>query len=263
MDILDYGVCRLALVAVRLKPDDREPQVTQLLFGDHYEVLLISKDGKWLLIRIFADRYEGWIDRKQHHAITSEYFDQINHANFKITTDLVTGILYKKNPLSILIGSIVPVSQVELFKVEEQLAFNGESKSLGQKRDFEFLKSIAIKYGHAPYQWGGKGPFGIDCSGLVQMVFKICGYPLLRDAHQQAGQGKPVDGLLAAKPGDLAFFANPEGQIIHVGILLEDNKIVHASGHVRIDLLMEEGILNLETKIFTHTLAFLRRIMTD
>ena len=260
MDVIDYGVCRLALVAVRWKPDDREQQVTQLLFGDHYEVLDTSQDGKWLLIRVFTDRYEGWIDRKQHHAVTLEYFDQINHANFKITTDLTAGILYKKSPMTILMGSIVPVSQVELFKVEEQLAFNGESKSLAQKRDFEYLKSIAMKYVNAPYQWGGKGPFGIDCSGLVQMVFKICGYPLSRDARQQAAQGRPVE---EAKPGDLAFFHNPEGQIVHVGILLEDEKIIHASGHVRIDRLMEEGILNLETKIYTHTLAAIRRVLED
>ncbi len=263
MEIIDYGVCRLALIAVRLKPDDREQQVTQLLFGDHYEVMTISKDGKWLMIRIFADRYEGWIDRKQHHPVVSEYFEQINHANFKITTDLVSGILYKKSPMTILMGSIVPVSQVELFKVEEQLAFNGESKSLAQKRDFEYLKFIALKYVNAPYQWGGKGPFGIDCSGLVQMVFRICGYPLSRDAHQQAAQGRAVHRWSDAKPGDLAFFSNTEAQIVHVGILLEEEKIIHASGHVRIDRLMEEGILNLETKIFTHTLACLRRIMTD
>lgn len=263
MDVIDYGVCRLALVAVRLNPDDREQQVTQLLFGDHYQVLAISKDGKWLMIRIFADRYEGWIDRKQHHPITIEYFEQINHANFKITTDLASAILYKKSPMTILIGSIVPVSQMELFKIEEQLAFNGESKSLGQRRDFEYLKSIAIKYMNAPYQWGGKSPFGIDCSGLVQMVYKICGYALSRDAHQQVTQGRAVATLNDAKPGDLAFFSNAEGQIIHVGILLEEEKIIHASGHVRVDRLMEEGILNLETKIYTHTLACLRRILAD
>jgi hypothetical protein len=96
MEIIDYGVCRQALVPVRIKADDCTEQVTQLLFGDHYEVLALTENKKWLKIRIHADQYEGWIDGKQHHAITHEYFEQINFANFKITTDIATGILYKK-----------------------------------------------------------------------------------------------------------------------------------------------------------------------
>src|SRR5689334_19109054 len=210
MEIIEYGVCRQALVPVRIKGDDRAEQVTQLLFGDHYEVPTISDDKKWLKIRIHADQYEGWIDAKQHHSITQEYFEQINFANFKITTDIATGILYKKSALTILMGSIVPISNSELFKVEEQLAFNGESKSLGQKRDVEFLKVMASKYLNAPYQWGGKSPFGIDCSGFVQMVFKISGYALPRDAAQQGKAGKPVKTIGESKPGDLAFFHNKE-----------------------------------------------------
>src|SRR6188768_4034419 len=221
MEIVDYGVCRQALVPVRISPDDRTEQVSQLLFGDHYEVLQVSDSKKWIKIRIHADLYEGWIDVKQHHAITLEYFDQINHANFKITTDVATGILYKKSALTILMGSIVPISNSELFKVEEQLAFNGESKSLGQKRDIEFVKTIALKYLNAPYQWGGKSPFGIDCSGFVQMVFKISGYSLPRDASQQINVGKPVKNIGESKAGDLAFFHNKEKKIVHVGMVMD------------------------------------------
>jgi len=263
MEIIEYGVCRQALVPVRIKGDDRAEQVTQLLFGDHYEVLTISDDKKWLRIRIHADQYEGWIDAKQHHIITQEYFEQINFANFKITTDIATGILYKKSALTILMGSIVPISNSELFKVEEQLAFNGESKSLGQKRDVEFLKTMASKYLNAPYQWGGKSPFGIDCSGFVQMVFKISGYALPRDASQQVKAGKPVKNMGESKPGDLAFFHNKENKIVHVGIILDDEKIIHASGQVRIDYFNEEGILHMDTKVYTHQLAEIRRIINS
>lgn len=262
MEILDHGVCRLALVSVRKEPNDRSEQVTQLLFGDHYEVISYSSDHLWARIRIFTDHYEGWIDNKQHHSISAEYFDQINHANFKITTDLASGILYKKNPLTIVIGSVVPISGSELFKMEEQFAFNGESKSLGQKRDFEFLRSTAIKYLQAPYQWGGKSPFGIDCSGFTQMVFKLCGYFIPRDSSQQASVGRQVETLEDAEPGDLAYFTR-DGSVTHVGIVLEDHKIVHASGQVRIDALMEEGIINPETKVISHFLGGIRRILAE
>ena len=257
-DSIDYGVCRLSIVAVRKEPTDQAEQITQLLFGDHYYVLSSSPDKKWIHIRVFSDQTEGWLDGKQHHAITPEYFEQINQADFKITMDIASSILYKKSPLTIVMGSVVPISNAELFKMEEQLAFNGEAKSLGQKRDFEFLKSIALKYLHAPYQWGGKSPFGIDASGFVQMVYKIVGYSLPRDISKQGGKNREPGNAL---PGDIAFFKNKQGEINHVGIVLEEDKIIHVSGRVRIDHLHEEGILNAETKIFTHYLSGLRTIL--
>jgi hypothetical protein len=261
MEIIDYGVCRLSLVSVRKEMSDRAEQVTQLLFGDDYEVLEVSKDKKWMRIKTHFDQYEGWIDSRQHHSITKEYFEFISRAEFKITTDLTSSLLYNKIPLMILMGSIIPISGSELFKMEEQFAFNGDSKSLGQKREFEYVKSIAFKYLNAPYQWGGKSPFGIDCSGFVQMVFKICGYRLSRDSSQQSSQGKPVLTIMEAMPGDLAFFNDAENKIVHTGILLGDDKIIHASDRVRIDHINEEGILHMDTKIYTHHLSHIRRIL--
>ena len=110
IEILDYGVSRLALVAVRNAANEDSRQLTQLLFGDHYEVLKKAEGGDWVYIKIHFDRSEGWIETEQHHSISKEYFDQINHANFKITTDLTCNILFKKSPITILLGSIVPIS---------------------------------------------------------------------------------------------------------------------------------------------------------
>lgn len=258
----DYGVCRLSLVPVRLEGSDKAELTTQLLFGEHYEVLSSSKDKKWLKIKMHFDQYEGWIDVKQHHSISKDHFEYINRADFKISTDVTTSILYNKTPLSILMGSIIPISGSELFRMEEQFAFNGESKSLGQKRDFEFLKLTAKKYVNAPYLWGGKSPFGIDCSGFVQMVFKINGYKLQRDSAQQAKQGKAVS-FQEMLPGDLVFFKSKENQITHVGIFLGDDKLIHASGKVRIDHLNEEGILHAESRVYTHSFAQARRILSE
>lgn len=259
----EYGVCRLSVVSVRTEPADQSEQVTQLLFGDHYTVVERSADEKWIKVRIYFDQYEGWIDAKQHQPITPEYFEHINHAEFKITTDITSSMLYNKSPQIVLIGSIIPISNSELFRMEEQFAFNGEAKSLGQRREFEFLRSIAQKYLNSPYQWGGKGPFGIDCSGFTQMVFKIAGYKLLRDASQQVTQGREVSALGQARPGDLAFFTNENGRTTHVGILLSENKIIHASGKVRIDPLSEEGILSAESRKMTHRLGAIKRILPD
>ena len=263
MNSFDFGICRLSVMPVRLEPSDKTEMVTQLLFGDQYEVTQLSADKKWLKIKIHYDQYEGWIDEKQHHAISKDYFNYLDQAEFKITTDITTSILYHKSPQVILMGSMIPISSSELFKMEEQFAFNGEAKNVGQKREFEFLKNTAIKYINAPYVWGGKSPFGIDWSGFTQMVFKISGYNLFRDSWQQGYQGKSVKSYHDAKPGDLAFFKNAEGKIVHVGILLDEDKIIHASGRVRIDHFNEEGILNVETKIYTHQFAHIRRILAE
>lgn len=263
MDTIGYGVCRLSVVPLRRNPSDRSEQVSQILFGDHYEVLENDPTGKWIHIRISFDQYEGWLDSRQHHAVSKEYFEYINRTEFKITTDITSSILYNKSPQLILIGSIIPISSSELFKMEEQFAFNGEAKNLGQKREFEYLKNIALKYLNAPYLWGGKSPFGIDCSGLTQMVFKVCGYKLPRDSGQQITQGRRVASIHESLPGDVAFFGSQDGKVSHVGIVLADGKIIHAHGRVRIDHLNEEGILNAETKIYTHSLLQIRRILVE
>lgn len=261
MENIEYGVCRLSVVPVRMEASDRSEQVSQLLFGDHYEVIFKTHDKKWFRIRTHFDQYEGWIDHKQHHAINQEYFDYLNRAEFKITTDVTSTILYNKTPLMILLGSMIPISSFELFKMEEQFAFNGEAKNLGQKREYEYLRTVAFKYFNTPYLWGGRSPFGIDCSGFTQMVFKISGYKLFRDSWQQSNQGKYYASVSEAKPGDLVFFKNEEEQINHVGILLEADRIIHASGRVRVDHVDEQGILNGDTKIYSHVFSHVRRII--
>lgn len=261
MEILDFGVCRLSLVSVRAEASDKAELVTQLLFGDHYEVTETSADKKWVRITIAFDQYQGWMDAKQHHSISKEHFEYLQRAELKITTDISTSILYNKVPLPILMGSIIPISSAELFKMEEQFAFNGEAKNLGLKREFEFLRITANRYLNAPYLWGGKSPFGIDCSGFTQQVFKICGYSLLRDAKHQATQGKAVRSLSETKPGDLAFFKNAQETIVHVGIVYANAQIIHASGKVRLDVLNEQGIVQHETGMISHQLSHFRRIL--
>jgi cell wall-associated NlpC family hydrolase len=163
----------------------------------------------------------------------------------------------------ILMGSIIPISGSELFKMEEQFAFNGDSKSLGVKREADYLKAISMKYLNAPYQWGGKSLFGIDDAGLVQMIFKICGYRLGRTVTELSRYGKSVASLADAQPGDLIFLNSGKGEPSHVGIYLENERIIHASGKVRIDHINEEGILNLDTKVYTHSLREIRRVLAE
>ena len=257
----DFGVARLALIPVRQSAGS-VLQLSQLLFGDVYQVIERSKDKLWLRIKIDFDGTEGWIHRMHHHSISPDYYDQISQADFKITLDLVSTLLYKKSPLSILLGSIVPISSSELFKMDEQFAFNGNAKSISQKRDSDFVRMCAMKYLNAPEMEGGKSPFGISNSNFVQMVFKIAGWQVPSSISAQLNSGKKIKDVSDSASGDLAFFKDKKGNIDHVGIILEENKIIHVAGQVRIDHLNEEGILNAESKIYSHSLAHIRRIIS-
>jgi cell wall-associated NlpC family hydrolase len=112
---------------------------------------------------------------------------------------------------------------------------------------------------NVPYRWGGKSVMGIDCSAFVQLCAKIAGYKLPRDASQQYDFGEEVS-LSEALPGDIAFFENENHRIVHVGILLSRNMIIHASGEVRIDAIDETGIFNNELNKYTHYLNKVKRL---
>ena len=139
--------------------------------------------------------------------------------------------------------------------------FNFEGTKISGIKPKKYLIDTTYLYLNAPYLWGGKTPFGIDCSGFTQMVYKLNGYKLLRDASQQALQGEALSFIEESEPGDLAFFDNEDGKIIHVGIIMEDNYIIHASGKIRIDRLDHLGIYNAETNKHTHKLRVIKKII--
>lgn len=257
---MEAGVCRLSIMPVRRDPSHQSEMVSQLLFGEHYLIVAFSENKEWAKIINFYDAYEGWIAVNQVNEISKEYYDQISHSDYKICLDVTNTILLGKVPSTICIGSIIPITSNELFNMEEKLAFTGDSKSLSQQREIEFILGIAHKYLNTPYLWGGRSPFGIDCSGFVQMVFKIGGYKIPRDCSMQITKGIDVK-LEESKPGDLVFIHNKDGKMDHVGILLEDHKIIHASGKVRIDQLDEKGICHQSTRIYTHFNPIIRRIV--
>ncbi len=262
MSFIDYGICRLSNIPMRAEGDDRSEMTSQLLFGEHYSVIQKDESNKWVHIENTFDGYQGWIDLKQHYSISKEYYNQLCNTEYKICTDLTSRILFKKNVIHITIGAILPLLTNPLFEMEEQLAFTGEAKSLHQRWGAEQLMNLAKKYLNTPYLWGGKTPFGIDCSGFTQQVFKVAGYQLKRDSSEQILQGNEIT-LEGAIPGDLAFFTNKEGKMNHVGIVLKDEQIIHASGKVRIDKLDSKGIFAEDQNTYTHTLFKLKRILRE
>jgi hypothetical protein len=252
-----FGICNLAIIPLRIEPSDRSEIVSQVLFGEHFEIL--EQQKQWAKIKLQFDEYEGWVDSKQFQIISEADYQQLSSDAIILNSDLIE---YITGPNNLLIP--IPLGA--------SLSFLSHNEINTQNYDFEGLKisgqkpksnliNTAFMYLNAPYLWGGKTPFGIDCSGFTQMVYKLNGYRLLRDASQQATQGEALSFIEESEPGDLAFFDNEEGNIIHVGIIMDDNYIIHASGKVRIDRLDHLGIYNAEVNKHTHKLRVIKKII--
>ena len=237
--------------------------VTQLLFGDVFEILEIQP--KWIRIKDAYDGYESWIDHKQWLEISIETFEELKKIHAKqVVSDLAAVVrINEKEVQSILIGSSLPgLNSQQVVTVESQnFAFDGSFFDLNSTPPKAKLVENSFMYLNAPYLWGGKTPFGIDCSGFTQMVYKLNGFALPRDAYQQAEIGETLSFVEEAEPGDLAFFDDDEGNIIHVGMVLEQGTIIHASGKVRIDALDHQGIYNKDLKNYSHKLRLIKKII--
>ncbi len=249
---MQYAICNLSLVPLRFEPTDSSELVSQVLYGDIFKVLETRK--KWSKIRLAFDNYEGWVDNKQYLEITEKQYDSINSEKPKLSLDLVDFVEDENKQLyPITIGSSLNGLSVLNHKYDGDLIDKVRKKSNIINTAFIFL--------NAPYLWGGKTPFGIDCSGFTQMIYKLNGYKLLRDASQQATQGDALSFIEESEPGDLAFFDNNEGVIIHVGLIMKNNYIIHAHGKVRIDRLDHSGIYNVDKRIHTHKLRVIKKII--
>ena len=252
-----FAICNLAIIPLRAEPSDRSEIVSQVLFGEHFEIL--ETQNQWSKIKLQYDYYEGWVDSKQYQTISEKSFEALSKDAIILNADLVEYVTTSHN---ILLPIPLGASLSFLHHTEiniENFEFEG-MKTSGIKLKTDLI-ATAYMYLNAPYMWGGKTPFGIDCSGFTQMVYKLNGYRLLRDASQQSAQGEALSFIEESEPGDLAFFDNEEGKIIHVGIIMDNNYIIHASGKVRIDRLDHLGIYNAEKNKHTHRLRVIKKII--
>ena len=248
-----FGFCKVSIAPVRAENKDQSEIVTQLLFGEIIEIQEIL--GSWSKITTFSDNYEGWIDSKHFLPLTHKEMNRWNNG-LSFEKSICRTLETPWGMQRIVKGSFVPFDCEEEFKIaNETFRFLDHSVNTVVSSIFE----VAKEYLNTPYLWGGKSPFGIDCSGLTQVVFRFFDKNLPRDASQQIDHGMDVD-FSEILPGDLAFFHNKEGKIIHVGILNGEGLIIHASGCVRLDKFTKEGIIHAETGYLTHTLNRIKRV---
>jgi hypothetical protein len=251
---MEYGICNLAIVPLRAETSSRSEQVSQVLFGEVFEIM--EWQGEWARIITTFDGYEGWINGLQFVPLGAIAYKSLLQKTTPLTYRPITqawkkagnSVLYLPvaSSLSFLEGVTCHIRN-EYFEIIGEIGERGE------------LAETAKSFLNTPYLWGGRTHFGIDCSGFVQAVYRLHGITLKRDASMQAEQGKTVDFLQEAKLGDLAFFDNDEGRIIHVGMMLNNEQIIHAAGKVKIDKIDTQGIYSAEQKKYTHKLRIVKR----
>lgn len=237
---MEKAICTVTVAPVRADHSDKAEIVTQILFGESFDILEVQKN--WTRIKMHYDGYEGWMDTKQYRIVNAA---DLESRKTSIITEDFSSVMMRDGKTLLSMGSEV------------------EFPVVMSRRSHDLRESIALtakEFLNVPYLWGGKSFFGVDCSGFVQLVYKIHNQKMPRDAYQQAEVGELLNFVEEARPGDLAFFENSEGKIIHVGIMLEDQKIIHASGKVRIDTLDSSGIFNHEMNKHTHKLRFVKSV---
>ena len=232
------AVCNVSVAPLRGENSHQSEMVSQLLYGESVEIL--ETLGGFSKIRMDFDQYEGWVDSKQINMFDSADSNSIIITDNFISTELPEG------KILLSAGSEVDVKYLS-----------------HAQNTVSTISETALSFLNVPYLWSGRSYFGIDCSGFTQIVYKIHGRKLPRDAYQQAEIGSVLDFIEESEPGDLAFFDDSEGKIVHVGIMLADQQIIHAYGKVRIDTLDSLGIFNKDLNRHTHKLRFVKRMQRD
>ncbi|WP_333851733.1 C40 family peptidase [Epilithonimonas sp.] len=235
---MNKGICNVSIAPLRADSSDKSEIVSQLLYGESADIIEV-KDN-WTKIITHYDNYEAWMDTKQISPVSDEF----------VTSR-------KRNLVKEPFQSTMTESGKVLLSMGSEVNFETTAPTRGRDLS-ESIVNCAKEFLNVPYLWGGKSFFGIDCSGFTQIIYKIHGIRIPRDTYQQAEIGDALTFIEEAKPGDLAFFENKDGRIHHVGIILADQKIIHAHGKVRIDSLDTSGIFNKDQNKHTHKLRFIR-----
>ncbi|OOG19825.1 glycoside hydrolase [Sphingobacterium sp. CZ-UAM] len=255
---MKYGICTLALVPLRSEQAHRSEMVSQVLFGELFEILDAQPD--WTAIRMLETDYLGWIQNGQFMAVDAADIAQY----FAGKPDIVGregGLLFNgESRLHLCHGTKLYLNEANRVTLGElALTYQGSVNAFS-RADFETeVAQLAMSYKDTPYLWGGRSQWGIDCSGFSQLIYSCFGINLPRDAYQQAEIGDNVDFVSEIRTGDLAYFDNAEGRITHVGIMLDRDTIIHASAKVRIDRMDNEGIFNRELNKYSHKLRIVKR----
>lgn len=242
---------------MRKEPRESEEMISMLLFGEVFSVL--ESNDNWHKIKSAHDEYEGWIYSRKIRMVDEGFILRYTNEKPVYLYEPLATALGENEALKLTLGARLPLYKNGNLKIgESSYTLQAEHLICERAEDGKAVVETAKRYMHTPYLWGGRSVFGIDCSGLTQMVYKMNGIQLKRDAWQQAEQGIKIGTLAESQAGDLAFFAKVD-KISHVGILTGDGHVLHAGADVRIEKVSEEGIFNKDIEEYTLKLVGVQR----
>jgi len=216
---------------LKAKPERRSERVTQALYNEIVEV--IDTVGRFALIRQ-SDSYTGWIRKyylDDNIGISGDgpYIVDVflTPATDIPAQDAIRVTMFPNG--CFLYGSIIGAylkiesSRYGVVFVNLEDILHEEDYYITIRPDSVSVSKVANKFMGAPYLWGGKSFYGIDCSGLTQMVLSKFGVDILRDSKDQKTQGIEIQRA-DIRAGDLLFFPK------HVGIAVSNDMMIHSTG---------------------------------
>ncbi|MBL0883321.1 MAG: C40 family peptidase [Chitinophagaceae bacterium] len=251
---MHYAIPIVAVCAMRLQASHRSEMVSQLLMGE--PAVVVETETDFLKVQSLYDRYEGWCQKSQL-AVLKEL--PTYHQTSWMSKDHTSIVMVDDTPVYISAGTPLQYLHDHKWGGYSFRYVGNFWDTQNAVFDEKTILGLTELYLNTPYLWGGRSVMGIDCSGFSQQVYRFFGKSLPRDAYQQAALGESVGFLQETRCGDLAFFDNAEGKITHVGIILSSDKIIHASGQVRIDSIDNMGIIHSKTGMRTHNLRIIKR----
>lgn len=263
---MDQAICYNAFIPMRSEPSEKSEMVSQVLFGEQVLILNTDKTQAYSLVRNCFDDYEGWCTTKLLNILSPGEINSLSEKKTFITRDIVTSLKAKDGVTKLYIGagSSIHLYDNHAINIHGSTFFIPDILYAASSRTVrELILSSAKKFINIPYLWGGRSSFGTDCSGFVQNIFKQVGFPLPRDAKQQALCGELISFIDEILPGDILFFGNMEEEISHTGIYIGNNKVIHASGRVKVDSIDHQGIFSTEKRKYTHELRIIKRIIGE
>ncbi len=263
---MHYALVKDTLIPVRFAPSHKSEMTDQILFGEFFEIF--DQQEEWSFIKNKFNNYTGWINNKHRYSVISEdLYRNIPDNSCKITTTPYSQVKNDSDSTTLVVpgGSVLPNfdrenSNFYIDKERFMLTSHSPVEVPGNNARKKIL-AFAEQYLHTPYLWGGKTIFGMDCSGFIQIIFRMMDIHISRDSSDQVTYGETVGFFEQAQPGDLIFFDDEEGNITHTGILMNSHEIIHASGRVRKDLIDHQGIYNRETRKYTHKLRIIKNFL--
>ncbi|KXK38247.1 MAG: NLP/P60 protein [Bacteroidetes bacterium OLB9] len=258
---LFHAICHLSAIPVFAKPDESAMIISQMLYGETC-VILEKKNKTWFKISTIRCKVIGWVRSIQLQLIDEHAFQKFSN-NASTSLEICYNAFNDQLAKNLVMGSSLPCFDGISFEMPDgKYIYNGlvaTTESL--EKSPEMIKKIARRYLNSPELSGGRTPFGIDGSALIQNVFSFIQIELPRYPAEQVNYGELIDFIELAQEGDLAFCEDKDQNINHAGIIIGEKEVLHVYGHVRIDKIDHFGFYNQELRKYTHKLRVIKRLL--